>query len=162
VTQVIVTVILAAVILAAVIWGQMRTRLVRPHALVIVPAVLAYIGISNLMQHPPHAGSADVAIAASIVTALILGVARGAVTQVWQSERGLMRKGTALTLVLWAVLIAIRLGIAAVARAAGVDTAVTEGEFPLFVGVTLAAQNVVISLRGRELDAVEEPTRAGI
>jgi hypothetical protein len=161
-TQVIVTVILAALILAAVIWGQMRTRPVRPRALVIVPVVLAYIGISNLIQHPPHAGAADVAIAASIVSALVLGVARGAVTQVWRSERGLMRKGTSLTLVLWAVLIAIRLGIAAVARAAGVDTAVTEGEFPLFVGVTLAAQNVVIWLRGREMESAEQPTRAGI
>jgi hypothetical protein len=62
-----------------------------------------------------------------------------------------LRKGTGVVLLLWIVGIALRLGIAVIARHQGVATSVSTGEIPLFLGITLAAQNLVIWNRGHEM-----------
>jgi hypothetical protein len=58
-----------------------------------------------------------------------------------------LRKGTTLTLLLWIADIGLRVGM----PRGGVALSVTTGGLPLFLGVTLAARNVVIWLRGREV-----------
>jgi hypothetical protein len=52
---------------------------------------------------------------------------------------------------LWIISIAARLGIGAVAQRHGVAQSVTVGELPLFLGVTLLAQNLVIWRRAQAL-----------
>jgi hypothetical protein len=86
---------------------------------------------------------------ASIAIALLVGVGRGITTHIWWSEGVLLRQGRIGTLLLWVAGIGLRVLIGIVAQRAGVATSVTTGEIPLFFGVTLAAQNVVIWLRGQ-------------
>jgi hypothetical protein len=145
-----VTIVLAALLVVFIIYQQLRTRQITSRNLVAPPLILAFLGIVNLNQHPLASGAAGTALGASVLTALVFGVARGITTQIWWSEGVLLRKGTTVTLLLWVVGIGLRIVIAVVARRGGVATSVTTGEIPLFLGVTLAAQNLVIWLRGQE------------
>ena len=145
-----VTIALAVLLVGFVIWQQVRTRPINPRQLVIPPLILAFLGITNLSGHPPDSAAADAALAASVLTGLVFGVARGISTRVWWSNGELLRKGTTVTLVLWAVAIVVRLLITVVARRQGVAASVTTGEIPLFLGITLAAQNLLIWRRRQE------------
>ena len=145
-----VTIVIAAVFLAFVIYQQMRPRSIRSRQLIVIPVILALLGVSNIAKHSPHSTAANVALGASILTAIAFGVGRGATVQIWRAGSVLMRKGTAFTLVLWVVGIALRIVIGIIAGRSGVPAGVTEGELPLFLGITLATQNALIWLRGQE------------
>ena len=150
VSQYVVTIAIAVVVLVFIVYRQMRTAPIEPRQLVILPVFLCLVGISNLQRHPPDSVAIGVALGISVLTALIFGVARGLTTQIWRSGSVAMRKGTATTLILWVVAILVRIVIGLVARRAGVPVSVTTGEIPVFLGITLAAQNVVIWIRGQE------------
>ncbi|HEX6507748.1 MAG TPA: hypothetical protein VF221_08970 [Chloroflexota bacterium] len=150
-SQYAVTIIIAALLLVFVVYQQMRTRSIQSRQLIVVPVFLALLGIINLQKHPPDSTAASVALAASVLTAIVFGVGRGVTVQIWRAGDVLMRKGTAATLVLWVVGIALRIVIGIVAGRSGVPTSVTTGELPLFLGITLAAQNVLIWLRSQEV-----------
>jgi hypothetical protein len=142
-----VTIVIAAALLVFVIYQQLRTRPVNPRQLILPPAILAFLGLANLQSHPLGSSAAAAALGASVATALIFGVVRGFTIEMWWSEPTLLRKGTTLTLVLWIVGIALRVVIGIVARQGGVPISVTTGEIPLFLGLTLASQNLVIWIR---------------
>lgn len=153
-----VTILIAAVLIVFIIYQQVRTRPLNPRQLVVLPLFLAALGVVNLNQHPPASAAAGGALAASVIIAVVLGIARGITTRVWWADGVLLRKGTVITLVLWVVSIGLRLLIGLVARRGGVPLSVTTGEIPLFLGVTLAAQNLVIWMHGQEVPVpVAEP-----
>lgn len=159
-SQYAITIVVAALIVVFIVYQQMRTRPMQPMQLVAVPAFLALLGVLNLEKHPPDSAAAAVALGASVVTAIVFGFGRGVTIQVWHASAALMRKGTTATLVLWVVGIALRIAIGIVAGRAGVPTSVSTGELPLFLGITLAAQNVLIWVRGQEtVLGTREPAR---
>jgi hypothetical protein len=149
--QYVVTIVVAVLLISFVIYQQLRTRPINARQLVVLPVILAILGIVNVNRHPPASVAADTALVASVVIALAFGIARGFTTQVWWSDGVLLRKGTWVTLALWIVGIAFRLAVGVVAQREGVSANVTSGEIPLFLGITLAAQNVLIWLRGQEV-----------
>jgi FtsH-binding integral membrane protein len=144
------TIVIAALLLVFIIYQQVRTRSINPRQLVVLPVFLAILGIVNLDKHPPASASAGTLLAASVITALVFGAARGITTEVWWSpDREQLRKGTTVTLLLWIAAIALRIVIAIIGHREGVPTNVSTGEIPLFLGITLAAQNLVIWQRAQ-------------
>jgi len=82
-------------------------------------------------------------VAEPVVAGVVLGLARGASTKVWQAADGTwMRRGTLLTLVLWIVSIAARVGIGFASHGATPLDTIT-----FFLAVTFAAQNLAVWLR---------------
>jgi hypothetical protein len=150
VSQYVVTIVIAAVVLVFIVYQQMRSRPIQSRQLIVIPVILALLGIANLQKHPPDSTAAAVALAASVITAITFGVGRGMTLQIWRAKAVSMRKGTGATLALWVTGLALRIVIGIVADRSGVPTSVTTGELPLFLGITLAAQNVVIWLRGQD------------
>jgi hypothetical membrane protein len=150
-SQYIPTVILGALIALFIIYRQLARRQVAARQLVVVPLVLALLGLYNLDNQPPSTSAAAVAIVASLASAVVFGLARGYTMRVWQEAGVVLRQGVPLTLVLWVVSIGIRAGIGVIAHRAGTAESVTVGELPLFLGVTLAAQNAVIWMRAEAL-----------
>ena len=108
-SQYAVTIVLAILLLGFVVYQQMRTRPIRPRQLVIFPVILAFLGLSNLSKHSPASTAADVALGASVLTAILFGVGRGLTTRIWREGGVLVRKGTIATLLLWVVGLALRL-----------------------------------------------------
>jgi hypothetical protein len=150
------TALFAAALVLFIIYRQLQRRPVEGPRLVVMPLVLAVLGLYGLTQLPPATGAAVTALVASVASAVAFGLARGLSMRVWQDAGGALQQGAPLTVVLWAISFVVRVGIGAMAQRAGVAPSVTLGELPLFFGVTLGAQNLVIWRRAQSSD------RAGI
>jgi hypothetical protein len=152
------TVIIGVALVLFIIYRQLQRRPVEGRQLVVVPLVLAVLGLYNLNRQAPATSAGVTALVASLASAVAFGLARGGSTRVWQEAGTVLRQGAPLTLVLWIISIALRAGIGALAHRAGVAQSVTLGELPLFFGVTLGAQNLVIWMRAQALGV---PARTG-
>jgi hypothetical protein len=150
-TQYLPTVVIGAVLVLFIIYRQLVRRPVEGRQLVVLPLVLAVLGLYNLNRQPPAASAAVIALVASLATAVVLGLARGLSMRVWQDAGSVLRQGAPITAALWIIAIALRIAIGAIAHRAGVAQSVTFGELPLFLGVTLAAQNLVIWMRAQTI-----------
>ncbi|HZV50126.1 MAG TPA: hypothetical protein VFD49_10210 [Candidatus Dormibacteraeota bacterium] len=153
-----VEVVIVAVALVALIGRQLTARPLNERRLWLMPlAALAY-GAYRLLQAPgPDAATlATLALEAAVLGGL--GLARGASIRVWTSPEGVpMSRGTLLTLGLWAVAIAVRLG-AALLQGGGGSAGV--GELIFLVGVSFATQNAVIWARAQALPGVRAGERS--
>jgi hypothetical protein len=98
-------------------------------------------------------------LAVNLAVGLAAGVWRGTTFRIWIDAGVTMTRGTAVTLVAWGVLIAIRLPFAFVSHAARYPQGLVIGELLLALAVTFAAQNVVIWLRAGRLEAIPTDAR---
>jgi hypothetical protein len=122
---------------------QFMPTAIRTGSLVLVPLVMACFGVQAVVQTPPETLPAVTVFALDAVAGVVLGLARGASTKVWQSADGTwMRSGTALTLGLWIVSIAARVGLGFLGHGA-----VSFNEITFFLALTFGAQNLVVWLR---------------
>ena len=149
--QYLLTAVIGAALVLFVIYRQLRMQPVEGRRLVVFPLVLAVLGLYSLANKPPATSAALIALVASLASAIVLGLARGVSMRVWRDAGSVLRQGVAITVALWIIAIALRIGIGAIAHRDGVAQSVTVGELPLFLGVTLAAQNVVIWMRAQAL-----------
>jgi hypothetical protein len=130
---------------------------VRPRVLLALPLVLGLVGVQAVAAAPPATAVALLLFSANVAAALTLGLLRGASMRVWRAADGVaMRQGTTLTLVLWAVSIAIRVGLGLLDR----------GQLPpdtiaFFLAATFGAQNLVLWLRTGGVQALAAPEARG-
>ena len=136
---------------AYVVYQQFSAQPIVERRLLVLPLIMAALGVSALVQQPPATIGAIAVLLVSAAGAVALGLWRGASVRVWTDASGVAwRKGTALTLALWLASFALRFGISYGGHALGLTGAVNFGELPLFLGITFAAQNAVIWLRMQE------------
>jgi len=111
--------------------------------------IFAAIGGFGLQHNDIPASTAAWAAAAfSLALSVGLGVARGALIPVWRDECGAwLSQGNRLTIALWVVLIAAKFVIGAVSSVTGWFPQTGAGEVFLFLGISFAAQNLVIARR---------------
>src|SRR5215831_19067191 len=101
--------LLWAAIAVLLIVRQFMPAPIRPTWLLLVPAVIGYFGVRSVVRTPPETALAITFFVINVVAGVVLGLARGASTRVWQASDGVwMRSGTLLTLVLWIASIAVR------------------------------------------------------
>ena len=146
--------LLWAAIAVVLIVRQFMPAPIRPTWLLLVPAVMGYFGVRAVVRTPPETTLAVTFFVVNVVAGAALGLARGASTRVWQAADGAwMGRGTPLTLVLWIVSIAVRVGIAYASHGVSPLDTIT-----FFLAVTFAAQNLAVWLRigrGRSFPALE-------
>lgn len=156
-------VLIVVVIVAFVLFRQFTTRPVSPVAYVWV-AVLVVRGLvpDRVTRGAPELALVDptVAGAAFLVGGLLMsvgfGIWRGATMPVWRDESGqVVRKGDRTTLLLWVATVLVRLVLGAVQNRIDHVPFDVNGLW-LGVGVTLAAQQVVLGYRARRI-ARQEP-----
>jgi hypothetical protein len=148
----IVTVIILAVA-ALVVFRQFQARTVRPGPLVAIPLALVGLGCQSLLTQPPSGGRTISFLAANIVISVALGAWRGRTERIWRTADGATwRQGTAVTMALWIVSIAARVVTIPVGHAFGAH-AVAGSEIELMLGLSLAAQHLVIANRAGPLRA---------
>ena len=118
----------------------------------MLPAILAAMGISNLSRQPTTASATIAVLVANVAIAIMLGLWRGTSIRVWRDDTDtILRQATLFTLALWLVAIALRALTAVVGHISGSASSVSVGEIPLFLGITFAAQNLVIWSRAQSL-----------
>ena len=142
------TAILIAAAVLLIIARQFQTREVTGRSLVVIPLVLIGLGTLQLVSAPPSGALVLGVLALDAGAGIVLGALRGRSIRVWRASDGTwLRKGTTATALLWAVSIAARVAIVALARILGVHDAAAAGPLELAFGASLAAQYAVIGRR---------------
>ena len=141
--------IVLAVLLPWSLWRQMHAHAISREGLVKLPFIFAAIGAFSLTQQDVPSDAAAVAyVATSLGLSVALGIWRGAVIPTWLTADGTwMSKGNRLTISLWILLIGAKFATGAVAGITGWFPASSSGEVFLFLGISFAAQNLVVASR---------------
>jgi hypothetical protein len=135
-----------------VLYRQMRRLPLSPRRLVLLPVVIALFAVQQLSRQSLAFDLGTIAfLGVSLAVSLLAGMWRGATFRMWTEGGVVMTKGTALTLIAWGVLIALRLPFAFASHAANYPQGLVVGELLLALAVTFAAQNAVIWLRSSHL-----------
>lgn len=144
----IVNIVLIAAAVIWILWKQIRPAPVKTRLLVLAPLAMGYFGIRDTPAST-WTSVADLAlILIGAAFAIALGLARGGTIRVWREQDGrLWRRGTKLTLALWAALLAVRVIMAGVATSTGHRAADAPGPILLSLALSFAAQNAVTGLR---------------
>lgn len=150
--QVLVYLAVAALVLVRVIGRQVVGSPVTVRSLVVTPAVLLVVGAAGTRDVLPSASvGALLLFGADAVLLVVVGLARGASIALGERDGTLFQRGTKLTLVLWLVTIALRVGFGFGGHLLGVDDRLASVSVALTVGLTIGAQNLAIWWRAQRL-----------
>lgn len=121
-----------------------------------LPVILAVIGIIQLTrflhgtgQH--HTGEVFVALAGSLLIAVVLGAARAATTRVWMDRGQMWRQGSWVTALLWIASIGVHLGYDWLVEGSGTRGLGT-ATLTLYLAITYAVQRLLIQTRLHWID----------
>ncbi|WP_137813442.1 hypothetical protein [Gandjariella thermophila] len=150
--QAVVSVAIAALVLVRVIGRQVTGSPVTARSLVLMPAVLLVIGVAGMGNVLGSASTGALLLFGADVALLVLvGLGRGASVALGERNGTLYQRGTRLTLLLWLLTIALRVGFAFAGHLLGVDDRLAGASIALSMGLTIGAQNVAIWWRGQRL-----------
>jgi hypothetical protein len=128
-----------------------RQRHIRPVPRVLglrFPIVLGVLGLINLLgyadTHHPSQGAYLWVLATLVVGGVLLGAVRALTVKIWTSNDWVVRQGTALTMGLWLVSLALHFVSAVGGTNAGNFEA---SSFLLYLGLTYGVQNYVVHRR---------------
>lgn len=154
-------ILVGLLVLVRVIGRQVTGSLVTQKSLFLMPVILLGIGLLSLSSAVHGASTGELAFLALDCVVLVgFGVARGATVRLSQTEQGLFQKGTAATLVLWLLTIALRVGTAFASAALWPHTTFGSSTIALTIGVTLAAQSAMIYRRSLAMNVPLAAQRA--
>ncbi|BCW75469.1 hypothetical protein [Arthrobacter sp. NicSoilB11] len=146
-------------LIAFVLYRQMRAQPLRVRRLVLFPAGLGLIGLQQLARQPlaMDVGGAAVFVA-GIVIGLAAGLWRGTTFRVWADAGYAMVKGTAMTLVAWAVLMGMRLPFALFDPSSHHPQGLVVGELLLALAISFAGQNAVVWAHAKRIHVDRPPS----
>jgi hypothetical protein len=149
---------LAGVIFLFVLYSQMRVRTVTFRRTFVFPIALVVIALTQQFGHVAgeqgsalnglfaHGGASVALFLGALSLALVFGLARGLVTEIWTEADGtVLRRGGLMVGVLWLLTLVCRGAIAVIAYKNGVPETVTL--IWLELAVTLLAQNAIVMAR---------------
>lgn len=142
----------AALVLALVAFLLYRQTIARPvvaRRLWLLPGILAVVGVLVVanVNKGQLSFTALTWIAIDLAVSLVLGAIRGCFVRVYERDGVMWRQGGVITVSLWVLAIAVRVGIGYFAGKAGVGN-VSEAALELALAASLLAQNAVIAYRG--------------
>jgi hypothetical protein len=151
-SQLILGIMVGLFVLVRVVGRQVTGSLVTQKSLVVMPAILLVVGLLPLPSALGTASTGEIAFLVLDCVILVgLGLARGASLRLTQRPDGLFQKGTSATLSLWLVTLGIRVGAAFAAPAIWPHGDLNHATLALTIGLTIAAQNVMVYVRAVNL-----------
>lgn len=147
------TILIALVVLAWLLWRQVQVRELRHDRGYLLPLAICVVGVVQIASYNhehPLAGTGIALLAVSIVVAAAFSIVRATTVRVWLDDGRLLRQGTALTIVLWLVAIAIHLGGDHLIAPHDADR-LGSVSLLLYLGVSLAVQRLALGERARRL-----------
>jgi hypothetical protein len=158
-----VDIVITLVVLAWVLYRQTVARPVSVRRLWLLPAILIVLGVISIshVNHGHLSGTADAYLAVDVVSSIALGALRGFFVRVYGQDGVMWRQGSAVTIALWIVSIAVRVLVGILAANAGVGN-VSDAALEVAFGLSLASQNAVVAWSGlrQGLPFAEDPRRA--
>ncbi|HEY1734384.1 MAG TPA: hypothetical protein VGG23_08055, partial [Acidimicrobiales bacterium] len=158
------TVVLDVVVVVWVLYRQVQVRRVRAQVNLRLSAVLAVIGLIELISYAGHhhlsAKVVGVLVLSMLVGAGGFGAIRAATVHIWRDESGVFRQGTSLTMVLWIVSLALHFGADWWIDAWKGPSGLASVSLLLYIGITYGVQNAVVHARAQKLLAAAGPMGA--
>ena len=129
--------------------------------MLVLPAVLAYLGLrSHNLLDPHHQATAAALLVIGVIVEVGMGTVWGFTTRVWRDQSGTVwAKGTKATAYAWTGMIAIRIALYAIGAALGV--AAGEGPMLISLAALLLVRSAVVTWRARDLDPAYRIPAAG-
>ncbi|MET8994618.1 hypothetical protein [Amycolatopsis sp. NPDC004169] len=157
-SSVLLYVAIAALVLYRVVYQQVRGTLLSRRRLTVLPLVLTVVGAYLTLKALPGAPAGELGLlAADLLVLAGLGVLRSTTTTLTERDGTTFQKGSAVTIGLWVLTVAVRIGLLALGTALGVAGPLTSASVALSLGVTIAVQNATtyrrIQRRGLPLAA---------
>jgi len=150
--QLVVGILVGLWVLLRVVGRQVTGSLVTQRSLTLMPMILLALGVLSVSTALNGASTGELAFLGLDCAVLIgLGMARGASIRLTRQADGLFQKGTAATLTLWLLTIALRVGAAFASTALWPDGVLNRAALALTIGLTIAAQNAMIYRRAANL-----------
>jgi hypothetical protein len=142
-----IAVVVAAV--AYVLWTRMQGKPLKVKRLLVLPAVLTVLGITDLTgASAPHLNPTDIAfLVVSVAISAVLGAARGATIELYPNQGELWQRYRPSTVGLWVALIVTKLIVAVVASASGASAGGGTNSLLLSLGVSLLAEAAIVAPR---------------
>lgn len=114
----------------------------------LLPVGLTLYGLVNLNKsvHGQLTTADVVLLAAELVVALVAGLGRGATIKLYLRDGHLWQRYSLLTLFVWLVLVACRIGFAAAGHALGADLPATATVMATF-GISIIVETLVVAKR---------------
>jgi hypothetical protein len=158
-----VLIVLAVIaVVAFVIVRQLKGEPIRGKRLIVLPAVLAVIGIVDLASAGRHPAAIDIFfISVSALIAAGIGVGQGLMMHLEPRLGALWGKMPARSLWLWAALVATRVGLDVIASAAHAHVAASTASILLVLGVNRLTQAAVITVRALSAGIPFAPEKDG-
>jgi len=141
-TNVLLYAVIAAYVLYRVVYKQVRGTLLDRRTLLGLPLVLVAVGTYLAAKALPGASAAEFGLLAVDLAVLAgLGVLRSTTTTLTERDGTTFQKGSAITVGLWVLTVAVRLGLVALGTALGIAGPLTSASVALTLGVSIAVQN---------------------
>jgi hypothetical protein len=158
------TVVLDVVVVVWVLYRQIQIRRVRAQVNLRLSAVLAIIGLIELISYADHhhlsARVVGVLVLSMLVGAGALAAIPPATVHIWRDESGVFRQGTWLTMALWIVSLALHFGADWWIDAWKGPSGLASVSLLLYIGLTYGVQNAVVHARAQKLLAAAGPMGA--
>jgi uncharacterized membrane protein YvlD (DUF360 family) len=159
------SVFIGAVVLVLVLLRQVAVRPVPRVLRVTVPVFIGVIGLFELIGyangHHHIAGSAWAWVFGTLLIGAVgLGIVRGLTVRIWTAGNWVLRQGTAVTMVLWLVSLAVHFAGDAFGAHAHDGSGLVASSFLLYLGLTLGVQAAVVHRRAEPLWAQLGPPAA--
>jgi hypothetical protein len=162
-TQILLYLAIAALVIWRVIVRQIRGNTPTLRSLTLIPLILVVAGIANCASLLPRASGGELGLlGVDLILLILLGSARATSTRLTERGGYAFQKGGVLTLILWLVTIAIRVGVAFAGARMGIAGPLTSASILLSMGLTIGTQNAVIYFRIQRRGFRIAPDRASL
>jgi hypothetical protein len=142
------------VIAVLILYRQSRIRPVPRFLRLRMPIFLGAIGIVEILDytHDHHisTGGFWLVMGVTVVGAGVLGVIRALTVKLWTANHWVVRQGTALTMFLWVVSMALHLATG-LGASAGTTAHLEASSFLLYLALTLGIQAYIVHVRAAPL-----------
>ncbi len=139
---------IAVLVFYRVVYRQVRGTLLDRKSLVTLPLVLTAVGAYLTLKALPGASAGEFGLlAADLVVLAGLGVLRSTTTTLTERAGTTFQKGSLVTVGLWVLTVAARIGLVALGTALGVAGPLTTASIALTLGVSITVQNATTYLR---------------
>jgi hypothetical protein len=159
------SVFIGAVLLILVLLRQVAVRPVPRVIRLGLPVIIGVIGLFELVGyangHHHIAGSAWAWVLGTLLIGAVgLGIVRGLTVHIWTAGQWVLRQGTAVTMVLWLLSLAVHFAGDAFGSHAHDGSGLEASSFLLYLGLTLGVQTAVVHRRAQPLWAQLGPPAA--
>jgi hypothetical protein len=155
------TVVLDVVVVVWVLYRQVQVRRVRAQVNLRLSAVLAVIGLIELISYAGHHHLSAKVVGVLVLSLLVgaggFGAIRAATVHIWRDESGVFRQGTWLTMALWIVSLALHFAADWWIDAWKGPSGLASVSLLLYLGITYGVQNAVVHVRAQKLLAAAGP-----